>query len=161
MKRIVDGLVWIQEIVGTILLAIFFIAIVMQIAARYLGIPLLWTEEVANYSFIWAVFMGASAMVYHRAHFSFTFFKDGFTGRSGAFYSVLVSAILLFFTVAMAWYGVGVARTFWNYNWITLPWMKMGYTWLCLPIAGITMSIYNIFYILADTRAALWGEAEK
>jgi TRAP-type C4-dicarboxylate transport system permease small subunit len=158
VKRIVAGLVWLQEIVGTVLLAIFFVAIVMQIAARYLGVPLLWTEEVANYSFIWAVFMGASAMVYHRAHFNFTFFKDRFKGRSGAFYSALVSLVLLFFTIAMSWYGSNVASIFWNYNWITLPWMKMGYTWLCLPIAGITMSIYNISHIVADLKSAITGE---
>ncbi|MDR1535690.1 MAG: TRAP transporter small permease subunit [Planctomycetota bacterium] len=155
MKKVIAGLVLVQEIVGTILLAIFFVAIVMQIAARYLGVPLLWTEEVANYSFIWAVFMGASVMVYHRAHFSFTFFRDRFKGRGGAVYSALISAVLLFFTLALTWYGSRVAWTFWNYNWITLPWMKMGYTWLCLPIAGTTMSIYNLFHIATEAGRAL------
>ncbi|MDR1519928.1 MAG: TRAP transporter small permease subunit [Planctomycetota bacterium] len=161
MRKIVAGLVVIQEIVGTVLLAIFFVAIVAQIAARYLGVPLLWTEEVANYSFIWAVFMGASAMVYHRAHFSFTFFRDRFTGRSGAVYSALISLVLLSFTIAMAVYGLNVVWIFWNYNWINLPWMKMGYTWLCLPIAGFSMSIYNICHIVTAAGQAFGGKGES
>ncbi len=104
--------------------------------------------------------MGASAMVYHRAHFSFSFFKDRFKGRSGALYSAAVSAVLLCFTVPMFCYGVTIARTFWNYNWITLPWMRMGYTWLCIPIAGFTMSLYNLNNIVADLARKGEGGAE-
>jgi TRAP-type C4-dicarboxylate transport system permease small subunit len=142
----------VQEALGTFLLAVFFVAIVMQISARYLKISLLWTEELANYSFIWAVFMGASTMVHEGAHFSFTFFRDRFRGASGAAYDIGVSAVLLCFTVPMFCYGVIVARTFWNYNWISLPWVKMGYTWLCLPIMGFTMSLYTIDRMIVSLR---------
>ena len=160
MRKTIAALVAVQEVFGTFLLGVFFLSIVAQISARYLGIPLLWTEEVANYSFVWAVFMGAAAMVYHRAHFSVTFFRDRFKGRSGALYGALVSLVLLLFTSAMFYYGLAVAHAFWNYNWITLPWMKMGYTWLCLPIAGATMSLYNLLHIVDDARrAAGWKEA--
>jgi TRAP-type C4-dicarboxylate transport system permease small subunit len=115
-------------------------------------IPLLWTEELANYSFIWAVFMGASAMVCHRAHFCFTFFRDRFKGRSGAAYDIFVSLIVLSFTVPIFFYGIMVVRTFWNYNWISLPWVKMGYTWLCLPVMGFTMSLYAANQIWEDIQ---------
>ncbi len=152
---------WCQEALGTLLLAVFFVAIVIQIIARYAQVPLLWTEEVANYSFIWAIFMGASAMVYHRQHFNFSFFKDRFKGRAGAVYSILVSLLVLAFTGAMFYYGVIVTRTFWNYNWITLPWMKMGYTWLCLPIMGATMSLYLIYHIICDFRVVREREEAK
>lgn len=161
VKRILTAILWAQEALGTLLLAIFFVAIVMQIGARYTGTPLLWTEEVANYSFIWAVFMGASAMVYHRAHFSFTFFRDRFKGRRGDFYNIGISAILLCFTLAMAWYGVLVTRIFWNYNWITIPEMKMGYTWLCLPIMGVTMSLYNLRNMVDDFKGIKNKEAAQ
>jgi TRAP-type C4-dicarboxylate transport system permease small subunit len=138
---------------GTFLLSVFFLAIVLQIGARYMKIPLLWTEELANYSFIWAVFMGASAMVYHKAHFCFTFFRDRFKGKRGAAYDIFVSLIVLSFTVPIFFYGITVARTFWNYNWISLPWVKMGYTWLCLPVMGFTMSLYAAYQIWEDIQA--------
>lgn len=150
-----------QEALGTLLLAVFFIAIVLQIAARYLRIPILWTEEVANYSFIWAVFMGASAMVYHRAHFAFTFVSEKFRGRTGALYSAGISCVLLCFTLAMTYYGVRIVDEFWFYNWITIPEMPMGYTWLCLPIMGATMSLYSIKNIRDDLAAALGKEGAQ
>ncbi len=161
MNAFVKTLLKAQEAVGTLLLGVFFVAIVLQIAARYLAIPILWTEEVANYSFIWAVFMGASAMVYHRAHFSFTFFSEKFKGRTGALYSAGISVILLFFTLAMTWYGVQIVNEFWFYNWITIPSMPMGYTWLCLPIMGATMSIYCVKNIADDLARARKQEGAK
>jgi TRAP-type C4-dicarboxylate transport system permease small subunit len=159
VKKCVKIVLRLQEAAGTLLLAVFFVAILAQIAARYMKIPLLWTEELANYSFIWAVFMGASAMVYHKAHFCFTFFRERFKGRMTAVYNIFVYAVLLSFTVPLFLYGIEVTWTFWNYNWITLPWVKMGYTWLCLPIMGFTMSFYIVALMLEDLRVALGRNA--
>ncbi len=156
-RKFVKAVVNVQEIVGTILLTVFFVAILIQIVARYSGIAILWTEEVANYSFIWGVFMGASAMIYHRAHFSFTFLKDKLHGAAKAYYEVFLSIILLFFTVPMIYYGCMIVDMFWHYNWITLPEVKMGYTWLCIPIMGATMTLYTVYHIISDLGAARQG----
>ena len=50
MKKTIAALVHVQELLGTFLLCMFFVAILIQIFARYAAIPLLWTEELANYS---------------------------------------------------------------------------------------------------------------
>lgn len=160
MKKFVEKILHIQEALGTILLSVFFLAILLQIAARYLKISLMWTEELANYSFIWAVFMGASSMVYYKAHFCFTFFKDRFKGAKGRIYDIFVSLAMLFFTLPMCYYGCDIVKEFWNYNWISLPQVKMGYTWLCVPIMGFTMSLYLICQIIDDVQAAKKGGAQ-
>jgi TRAP-type C4-dicarboxylate transport system permease small subunit len=159
VKKLIELLVRIQETLGMVLLSIFFLAILAQITARYLAIPLLWTEEVANYAFIWAVFMGASGMVHYKAHFAFTFFSARVRGRKGAAYDVFISAVLLCFTVPMTLYGSTVVTEFWDYNWITLTWVKMGYTWLCLPITGGAMTLYLAGHIVEDIRILTSGEA--
>lgn len=161
MKNLIEKLVKLQETLGMILLSVFFLAILAQISARYLSIPLVWTEELANYSFIWAVFMGASVMVYHKGHFSFTFFSERFQGRRAAGYDLFISAVLLCFTVPMTFYGAIVVMEFWDYNWITLPWVKMGYTWLCLPITGATMTLYLGAQIAGNARVFFGKEAPQ
>ena len=150
MKKTIAALVHVQELLGTFLLCMFFAAILIQIFARYAAIPLLWTEELANYSFIWAVFMGASVMVFNRAHFAFSFFSSRFSGKSGFVYTLFVSAVMLCFTVPMTVYGVDIVLEFWDYNWITLDWMKMGYTWMCIPVSGATMSVYILSNAVED-----------
>ncbi len=137
----------IQLTIGVVCLSIFFIAILIQVFARYFGIPVIWTEEVANYSFIWAVFMGASIMVNHRQHFRFEGLSKKLKGKPKIILDIIIDGILLIFNVLILYYGCIVTMKFWNYNWVSLPSFKMGYVWLCIPIMGATMSIYVISHI--------------
>lgn len=133
----------IQIGIGGIFLAIFLITIVYQMATRFLGITATWTEDVTQYSFIWAVFMGASAMVYENAHFAFTSISDLIKNpRIKGILSIIISCVMIVFAIAMVYYGVIITQRFWNYTWVNIPAFKRGPTWMCLPIAGVTSGIY-------------------
>ena len=50
-----------ERMVGIGLLALMVVTITLQVITRYLfGQPLVWVEELATYSFIWSVFLGAA-----------------------------------------------------------------------------------------------------
>lgn len=68
MKKAISMLQQIQIAVGGFFLMIFLLTVVYQMLSRYLGIAATWTEDVSMYSFIWAVFMGAGAMVLEKKH---------------------------------------------------------------------------------------------
>ena len=70
MKKAIDTLQKIQIALGGLFLLIFLVTVVYQMICRYLGITAMWTEDVSMYSFIWAVFTGAGAMVHSKAHFA-------------------------------------------------------------------------------------------
>ena len=72
MKKAIEWMQKIQIAVGGFFLCIFLLTVVFQMLSRYIGIAATWTEDVSMYSFIWAVFMGAGAMVYEKRHFAFT-----------------------------------------------------------------------------------------
>lgn len=141
-----------QMIVGMLFLGLFFITIIVQIITRYLGISVIWTEEVANYSFIWAIFMGAAVMVNRKEHFNFDFLSRKLEGGNRAKLFVLIDAIVLAFALAISIYGFQAVITFWNYNWLAFPSFKMGYIWLSIPVMGITMAIYSIGHILKNVN---------
>ena len=65
-----------QIAVAAFFLLIFLVTIAFQMFSRFAGIAATWTEDVCTYSFIWAVFMGAGAMVYEKRHFAFTSIMD-------------------------------------------------------------------------------------
>lgn len=140
----------IQMTVGVLFLSLFFITILIQIATRYLGISVIWTEEVANYSFIWAIFMGAAVMVNRKEHFSFDYFSRKLEGKKRAVLLIIIDAIILLFALSLAFYGFQAVTTFWDYNWLAFPSLKMGYIWLSIPVMGVTMSIYSINHILKN-----------
>ena len=56
----------IQLMLGVVFLTVFFVTILIQIFARYFGIPVIWTEEVSNYSFIWSAVSYTHLDVYKR-----------------------------------------------------------------------------------------------
>jgi TRAP-type transport system small permease protein len=151
----------IQLTIGLIALCIFFMAIIFQIASRYLGIAVIWTEEVANYSFIWAVFMGAAVMLNRREHFSFDFLQRKLKGKSKAYLDIFNDTILFLFSIALLIYGVQAVQSFWNYNWASLPMLKMGYVWISIPIMGATMAIYTLAHLFNHIKVVTRREATE
>lgn len=142
----------IQLTVGVLFLSVFFLAIMIQIVTRHLGISVIWTEEVANYSFIWAVFMGAAVMVNRRDHFSFDLLQRKLKNKSKASLNIVNDLVLLLFNSAIFFYGLQVVERFWSYNWTALPQMKMGYVWIAIPIMAGTMIVYTAAHLIGHVK---------
>jgi TRAP-type C4-dicarboxylate transport system permease small subunit len=152
MSKFINLLEKIQLTIGVLSLTIFFVAIIIQIITRYMGIPIIWTEEVANYSFIWAVFMGASVMLNKREHFSFDLLAQKLQGKQKTYLYLFIDSVLLVFNFAIFYYGIQAVQSFWNYNWASLPMLKMGYVWIAIPIMGLTMFIYSLSHLVTNFK---------
>jgi TRAP-type C4-dicarboxylate transport system permease small subunit len=58
-------------------LGIMLLVLTAQIFSRYLlNRPLIWSEEMARYIFVWVAFIGASFGVRHKSHITLDFFVD-------------------------------------------------------------------------------------
>lgn len=147
--------------IGVICISIFFISIVIQVFCRYAGIMVTWTGEVSTYAFTWSVFMGAGVMAYENQHFAFTSILDKLSGKKKIVLKIFISLMVLLFSVAILYYGTDITRRFWNYRWISLPEMKMGYTWLCVPILGFTSTIYSIDHMIGHIKELVSKKAGK
>ena len=160
MKNAIAMLQKIQIAVGGFFLCVFLVTVVIQIVCRYMGISVTWTQDVSMYAFIWAVFMGAGAMVYEKRHFAFTSVSDMLKNQSAkSVLNIIITLIMLLFAVLMVYYGVLVTKQFWNYTWVTLPQFKRGPTWLCLPICGGTSAIYLVYQLIEEF--ANFGKGEN
>ena len=141
-------------VIGSITLTIFFGAVIAQMFCRYLGIMALWTEEVSTYAFIFTVFMGAAALVRENRHFAFTAVADGIKSPvAKKIISLLISVIVLVFAYYMFIYGRQLMQKFWNYKWVSLPSMKRGYTWMCVPVSAVSMMVFSAESIVKQ----VWG----
>ena len=154
VTRIIDLWAKVLAVIGSITLTIFFFAVLAQMFCRYLGIVALWTEEVSTYAFIFTVFMGAAALVRENKHFAFTAMADGIRNPMiKKLISILISGIILVFAYFMFVYGRQLMQKFWNYKWVSLPTMKRGYTWLCMPISAVSMMVFSAESIIRQ----VWG----
>ncbi len=151
MKKAIEMMQKIQIAIGGFFLMIFLLTVVFQMLSRYLGIAATWTEDVSMYSFIWAVFMGAGAMVYENRHFAFTSISDMLKNQKmKSMLAIMIYLVMLVFAILMAYYGFKVTKQFWNYTWTNIPSFKRGPTWLCLPLCGVTSAIYLIYLIFEE-----------
>jgi len=161
MKKIIGAVYKIQIAAGGLFLLIFLLTVVYQMLSRYAGVAATWTEDVSMYSFIWAVFMGAGAMVYEKRHFAFTSLNDMMKNvKFKTLLSIVISIIMLIFSILMIYYGWKVTKQFWNYTWVNIPKFKRGPTWLCLPICGATSAFYLVTQIAADIKLFVKGEVQ-
>ena len=147
MKKAIEWMQKIQIAVGGFFLCIFLLTVVFQMLSRYIGIAATWTEDVSMYSFIWAVFMGAGAMVYDMPK----------NEKIKSVLAIIISLVMLVFAVLMAYYGYKLTQKFWNYTWTNIPSFKRGPTWTCLPICGVTSTIYLIAQIIEEIGALMKG----
>ena len=149
ITKVIDLWAKLLAIIGSITLTIFFFAVIAQMFCRYLGIVALWTEEVSTYAFIFTVFMGAAALVRENRHFAFTAIADGIKSPIvKKIIALLISVIVLVFAYFMFVYGKQLMQKFWNYKWVSLPTMKRGYTWLCMPISAVSMMAFSVENII-------------
>ena len=103
VKKAIEILQKVQIAVGGVFLLIFLVTVVFQMFSRYVGIVATWTEDVSMYSFIWAVFMGAGAMVYEKRHFAFTSVSDMLKNpKAKSVIALIISVVMLIFAVLMA-----------------------------------------------------------
>jgi TRAP-type C4-dicarboxylate transport system permease small subunit len=57
------------EAVGVLLLALYFVLVVLQVFFRYvLNRSLFWSEEVVRFALVWSVMLGSAVVAYRREH---------------------------------------------------------------------------------------------
>lgn len=158
MKKVLGYLQKVQIILGGIFLSIFLGSVVIQMVCRYMGIAAVWTEDVSMYSFIWAAFMGAAAMVYEKQHFAFTSVSDKLTNEKvKTILSIAIAIIMLIVSILMFYYGCRLTKQFWNYRWVSIQDFKRGPTWLCIPVCGATSALYLIGQIIESVNSLMKG----
>jgi TRAP-type C4-dicarboxylate transport system permease small subunit len=164
MKRVIDVLVRIQYFVAIIFLVTFVVAVILQVATRYVpGFSWLWTEQIANYSFIWSVMMGAAVGVRNKQHFFLSVLTDRLKSKIAWLNRIHIQALIGVFGVFLSYYGVILTKSFWNWSLTSLPQVRQGYFWMALPVCGITIGIYafyNVYELIGERQKGTTSEAE-
>lgn len=97
-RLLLRGLGHVEQVLVVLLLVNIVVSISAQVVSRYLfGKPIVWVEEVAVYSFIWATFLGAGLAMKYDRHLRI----DTFVDRLGPVGAPLVRGLGALFVVAL------------------------------------------------------------
>jgi TRAP-type C4-dicarboxylate transport system permease small subunit len=123
-----------------------------QTAMRYLfNNPLVWSEEITRFVFIWMVFMGASLATSLKDHIRVDMFPKFMSRfkRGTNILQIVVSflnSFLLIFLIVIGFklvgYSIQVSPA------LFIPWR---YVYLAIPVGAICMLLYEVTFIVMAT----------
>lgn len=177
LARLSDRVARAETIAGGLLAAAIFALLLLNVATRAAGMPLIWVDELAVYAMVWMAFVGTSLAIRHRGHIAVTLLSDALRPRSRLWLMVLVDLLVLALIGIIAalvwrWFDpVGLAaaggtadfaRTTFNFIYqeptITLGMMKVWF-WLILPIFCLAALLHGTANLLDSIRTLRDGGA--
>ncbi len=152
VEKFIDRLEKGKTIFITVLLFLLLIVVFLQIFTRFVLLkPLMWTEEVARFCFVWLIFLGASINVRKKAHFSLDLFSSQLNSRSRALLSLIVHILVGIFGLCLlilgwTFFKVGINRISPTID------ISMAYIYAVIPLSGIFILIYIIESIYKEIK---------
>ncbi len=122
-------------------LAVVLVVVLLQVLFRYvLSHPLAWTQELAQYTFVWMVYLGAGLGVRHGVHLRINLLEHWFPPRLRRVLPLFSAAVCMI--LALVFLGVGAVMV-----WLTWPHrspamgLPMGSIYLVFPISGLVLAL--------------------
>jgi TRAP-type C4-dicarboxylate transport system permease small subunit len=94
-RSILHGIGLIEQVIGSVLLAIILVLVLAQVAARYVPGSWVWTGEVARLSMVWTTFAMAGYLAAHDRHIAIHVVDWVLGGRALAAVKLSVSVVVL------------------------------------------------------------------
>jgi TRAP-type C4-dicarboxylate transport system permease small subunit len=137
-----------ENLVVGVLVGAMSVIIFAQVVFRYLlGSPLVWSEELARYLFVWVTMIGAAVAVRLGQHYGLDILTKGLPDRLKALVSFLASAIIAIVAASLIWHGVKEAVGAMNHVASSLE-MRMVWFYAAIPIGGALM-LWHVFARMA------------
>ena len=136
----------------TICLSVFLVVcVVWQVLSRYIfSAPSTITDELSRYLFMWVAMIGAAYTTGQKRHLAIDLLVMKLSGKRKLLVEIFIQIAITAFAVIVLIYG-GSVLTIQTLAAGQLPpalGIEMGYVYFCLPITGILMVIYSIYFML-------------
>jgi TRAP-type C4-dicarboxylate transport system permease small subunit len=142
--RAVDG-------VAIAVFAAMFGCVIAQVIFRYfLGNPLVWSDELARYLFVWCAFLGWVIAARRRSHLTVSMLESRLGPRGRASLALVGALAALLFAALLGWQGWRIAARNLDVDTTTL-FFTFGVVYAIVPLACLLVALHA----LADARAAL------
>ncbi|WP_337998136.1 TRAP transporter small permease [Oleispirillum naphthae] len=133
-----------------VMLAIIF----MQVITRYLlGFTFEWSEELARFLFVWAVFLGSALIMGEDGHLAVELLPRLLAGSKPGFvlnvFINLCGYVFIFLLITQGW-KMTETMSFQEAPGLGIP---MSWVYIVMPVSGVLMLLYHIKDSLKILRA--------
>jgi len=148
------------EWLAGILLLFMFLTTFFQVVARTFQISAVWSEELARLTYVWMVFLGAGVLIKEDGFIRVTVLVDRIGKRPARVLRFFTDLAVIPFLVVITWGAWTNTRLNWNTVAPTVDWLRMGYVYLVIGIAGLAMLWYQLSNVIGNLRTT-FSRAER
>jgi TRAP-type C4-dicarboxylate transport system permease small subunit len=143
-----------SEILACLCFALFLLAILAQVAYRYLGFNLVFSEELARMMNVYVVFIGLIVVTRSDGHIRIDLLERmlGEDSRAARVLGILHLLLMFGFLVMVAIGSWQLTVGGWNSRLATISWISHGHVYLA-PLVGSTMAAVVVLMRLVDGLA--------
>jgi TRAP-type C4-dicarboxylate transport system permease small subunit len=121
-----------------------FICVLAQVILRYgFDRPLVWSDELARYLFVWCAFLGWIIAARRRSHLAIGVIADRCGPRGRALFALAASAAATLFAALLLGYGIQITARNLDIDTVAL-FFSFGFVYAIVPIAAFAIGIYAI-----------------
>jgi TRAP-type transport system small permease protein len=142
------------EILAGILLFFMFVTTFFQVVARTFLFSAVWSEELARLTYVWMVFLGAAVLIRDDGLIRVTVLVDRIGKRPARILRILTDIAILPFLAIITWGAWTNTVLNWKTFAPTVDWLRMGYVYLVIFLAGLVMLWYQLANIAELVRAS-------
>jgi TRAP-type transport system small permease protein len=141
------------EILAGVLLFFMFVTTFFQVVARTFLFSAVWSEELARITYVWMVFLGTAVLVKDDGLIRVTVLVDRIGKGPARILRILTDLAILPFLVIITWGAWTNTVLNWKTFAPTVDWLRMGYVYLVIVIAGLAMIWYQLANIVDLLRS--------
>jgi TRAP-type transport system small permease protein len=145
MARLFRKLAAVLEWWSVLLLVLMVALVCVGVFFRYvLNASLAWYDEFASYLLVWLTFYGAVVASHRRRHIGFEVVIDKLDPGARRLFDFIAECFVLVFQAVLLFYGWELVQKMGEDRTVSLPWVKMGWIYSALPIAGCLMLLISV-----------------
>lgn len=149
MQRIWPQLIDLLEWWSVLLLVLMVVLVALGVFFRYvLESSLAWYDEFASYLLVWLTFYGAVTASYRNRHIAFEMVVNRLMPQTRRRVNIVAELFVLTFQLVLFYYGWLLMQRMGDETAVSLPWVKMGWIYSVLPIAGGLMLLISLERLL-------------
>ena len=163
MQRLFGRLIDVIEWWAVLLLVLMVVLVCVGVFFRYiLDSSLAWYDEFASYLLVWLTFYGAVSAAYRNRHIQFGTVVERLLPAARRKLEMIAELFVLGFHFVLLYYGWLLMRTMGDETAVSLAWVKMGWIYSVLPIAGgfmLVISVHRLHHLACSGEQQKGAEA--
>ena len=129
-----------------------FLCVFVQVVLRYgFDRPMVWSDELARYLFVWCAFLGWIIAARRHSHLSVSVIADRCGARGQALFAVAGALAAIGFAGILFWYGVQITRRNLDIDTVAL-FFTFGAVYAIVPVAAIAVGLHALGDLVTALR---------